>query len=185
MPSTSTCAYIRSVALRVDLWLTESSGCPQGIAKRGYYGSFLQDDWDLIHKLSTAFHYSDLPHALTFVPVSTLHENLSVPVTAKFRIFPDLERTIAYAKMMEAAGAQILTCHGRTREMKGQMTGLADWEMIREVKKAVKIPVFANGNILYREDVDRCLELTGCDGVMTAEVSHGSPSCHSYLPLVC
>lgn len=54
--------------------------------------------------------------------VNTLHLNLSIPVTAKFRVFASLERTVEYAKMLERAGAQILTCHGRTREQRGQNT---------------------------------------------------------------
>lgn len=52
--------------------------------------------------------------------VNILHENLSVPVTAKFRVFPEVEKTVEYAKMIERAGAQILTCHGRIREQRGQ-----------------------------------------------------------------
>ena len=52
--------------------------------------------------------------------VNNLHQNLSVPVTAKFRVFPTVEKTVAYAKMLESAGAQILTCHGRIREQRGQ-----------------------------------------------------------------
>jgi tRNA-dihydrouridine synthase 1 len=101
-------------------------GCPQDIARKGHYGSFLQDEWGLIYKLSTCFavDYALIERAqtLNLSLVNTLHVNLSIPVTAKFRVLPSLEQTVEYAKMLERAGAQILTCHGRTREQRGQNT---------------------------------------------------------------
>ncbi|KAJ7494293.1 dihydrouridine synthase-domain-containing protein [Mycena galericulata] len=144
-------------------------GCPQDIARRGKYGAFLQDDWDLIFNLSAAAFISSRFFRADERAVNTLHKNLAVPVTAKFRVFPSIQKTVEYAQMLERAGAQILTCHGRVREQRGHNAGLASFAHIRAVKQNVSVPVFANGNILFQEDIEACLRETGCDGVMSAE----------------
>lgn len=163
-------------------------GCPQDIARKGHYGSFLMDEWELIHDLSVFLLLFDIrilifkANDVSVGTVNVLHENLSVPVTAKFRIFPSVEQTVAYAKMLESAGAQILTCHGRLRTQRGQNTGLADWSHIKAVKEAVRVPVFANGNILFHEDVEKCLRETGVDGVMSAEGQLYNPALFAPAP---
>ncbi|KAF9432118.1 tRNA-dihydrouridine(16/17) synthase [NAD(P)(+)]-like protein [Entomortierella beljakovae] len=136
-------------------------GCPQNIAKSGHYGSYLMEDWPLISSL-----------------VSTLHRHLPIPVTAKIRIFPEVEKTIEYAKMIIDSGAQLLVVHGRLRENKGHKAGFADLEHIRKVQEAVGhlVPVIANGNIAYHEDLAKCMEKTGCPGVMTAEGNLFNPA---------
>lgn len=142
-------------------------GCPQGIARKGHYGAFLQEDQELIHTM-----------------VKTLHENLPVPVTAKIRILETKEATLAYARNVLSAGASILTVHGRRREQKGHLTGVADWEYIRHLRDNLppETVIFANGNILQHGDLQRCLDATGADGVMAAEGNLSDPALFATPP---
>ena len=97
----------------------------------------------------------------------------TVPVTVKIRKGWDSTTAPEFAKVLEASGADMITIHGRTREQFYQ--GTADWDVIREVKKSVKIPVIGNGDIFSGEDAKRMLEETGCDGVMIGRGAQGNP----------
>jgi tRNA-dihydrouridine synthase 1 len=139
-------------------------GCPQGIAKRGTYGSFLIDKcyWPLLYAM-----------------VRKLYENLKVPVFCKIRLLPSLDDTLQLARLLQDAGCQLLTVHGRTRDNKGLYCTPADWDAIRLVKEALSIPVIANGNIAQFEDINPCLEATRCDGVMAAWAALNNPALFS------
>lgn len=126
-------------------------GCPQHIAKSGNYGAFLCNQRELVVRM-----------------VEKAARELKVPIFVKIRRQETVEDTVAYARMLEAAGAWLITVHGRTKEQKGHNQGLADWAAIRAVREAVGVPVFANGNVRTLRDVEECLEYTGCVGVMSA-----------------
>ena len=161
----SAAKYVSPFCDAVDLNL----GCPQGIARKGKYGAFLQEEQSLIFSL-----------------INKLHKELDIPVTAKIRVLETREKTLQYAKMALDAGASIITVHGRTREMKGHKTGLADWGVIRYLREHLpkETVLFANGNILKKEDVERCLLETGADGVMSAEGNLYDPAIFSTPPPV-
>ena len=97
------------------------------------------------------------------------------PVTVKIRkgFTADSVNAVEIAKIAEASGASAVAVHGRTREQ--YYSGKADWDIIRQVKEAVKIPVIGNGDVDSPQKAKQMLDATGCDGVMVGRAVRGNP----------
>ena len=107
--------------------------------------------------------------------VSTVVKAVKCPVTVKIRSGWDFNHinAVEIAKTCEEAGASAICIHGRTRSQ--GYSGKADWNIIRDVKNSVKIPVIGNGDVTSPEKAKEMLDFTGCDAVMIGRAALGNP----------
>ncbi|MEC0244021.1 tRNA dihydrouridine synthase DusB [Paenibacillus dokdonensis] len=107
--------------------------------------------------------------------VAAVVDAVDKPVTVKMRTGWDHDHIFAIenARAVERAGGQAVSVHGRTREQ--LYTGHADWDIIKQVKESVSIPVIGNGDVVTPEDARRMLDQTGVDGVMIGRGALGNP----------
>ena len=115
----------------------------------------------------------DPEHATAIL--TAIRKAVKMPLSVKMRIGWDESsiNVVDLAKRAEAAGVDAITVHGRTREQ--FYRGHADWEKIGEVRRAVSIPVIANGDVRTYDDLDRIREVTGCEAVMVGRAAQGNP----------
>ena len=133
-------------------------GCPVPKIVKNGEGSALMKDPALVEEI-----------------LSAMVKAVKKPVTVKIRKgFDDASvNAVEIAKIAEACGVAAVAVHGRTREQ--FYSGKADWDIIRRVKEAVRIPVIGNGDVFTAEDAKRLVDTTGCDGIMVARGAKGNP----------
>ena len=133
-------------------------GCPVPKVVRNGEGSALMKNPKLVYEI-----------------VSAMVKAIDKPVTVKIRKgFDDsCINAVEIAKIIEEAGAAAVSVHGRTREQ--YYSGQADWDIIRQVKEAVSIPVIGNGDVTSPQKAEELVKQTGCDGIMIARGAQGNP----------
>ena len=146
--------YVEKIADIIDI----NMGCPAPKVVKNGDGSKLLLDLKKVEEITKA-----------------VVKETNKPVTVKIRKGWDNEHIVAVeaAKIIENAGAKAIAIHGRTRSE--FYTGIADWNIIKKVKEAVKIPVIGNGDIKSPQDARRMFEQTNVDGIMIARASLGNP----------
>ena len=134
-------------------------GCPVNKVVKGQDGCSLMKNPDLAADL-----------------VQAVKDGTDKPVSVKFRLGYTSESMnyVEFGQRMQEAGAEFITIHGRTRAQ--FYGGHADWAKIKDLKQNVDVPVFANGDITSIEDAEKCLELSGADGVAVGRASMGDPT---------
>jgi len=133
-------------------------GCPAPKIVKNHEGSYLMREPRKVYEI-----------------VKALAGAVKIPVTVKIRKGCALEDDMAVeiAKICEQAGADAVTVHGRTSAQ--MYSGHADWDVIRRVKEAIRIPVIGNGDVVSAESAMQMLKETGCDGIMVGRASRGNP----------
>ena len=138
--------------------LDVNMGCPVPKVVKNGEGSALMKEPKLVYDI-----------------VSALVKAIEKPVTVKIRkgFDDDHVNAVEIAKIIEEAGASAVAVHGRTREQ--YYSGKADWDIIRQVKEAVSIPVIGNGDVTSPQKAEELVKETGCDGIMIARGAEGNP----------